>query len=88
MMAGADALAFVASAKMHVPPSKIADYLAFDRPLVARRPARGRACRLSQPPMCLCTSPAGRRATPLPVPAQAALPRRVSLNCATNCNEA
>lgn len=35
MMAGADALAFVASAKMHVPPSKIADYLAFDRPLVA-----------------------------------------------------
>ena len=35
MMAGADALAFVASAKMHVPPSKIADYLAFDLPLVA-----------------------------------------------------
>ena len=33
MMAGADALAFVASAKMHVPPSKIADYLAFDCPL-------------------------------------------------------
>jgi len=35
MMAGADALAFVASAKMHVPPSKIVDYLAFDHPLVA-----------------------------------------------------
>jgi glycosyltransferase involved in cell wall biosynthesis len=35
MMAGADALAFVGSAKMHVPPSKITDYLAFDRPIVA-----------------------------------------------------
>lgn len=34
-MAGADALAFVASGKMHVPPSKIADYLAFDRPVLA-----------------------------------------------------
>jgi glycosyltransferase involved in cell wall biosynthesis len=34
-MAGADALAFAASGKMHVPPSKIADYLAFDRPIVA-----------------------------------------------------
>lgn len=33
-MAGADALAFVASGKMHVPPSKIADYLAFDRPIL------------------------------------------------------
>lgn len=35
MMAGADALVLVASAKMHVPPSKITDYLAFDRPVVA-----------------------------------------------------
>jgi hypothetical protein len=34
MMAAADALAFVASSKMHVPPSKIADYLSFDAPLI------------------------------------------------------
>ena len=35
LMAGADALAFVASAKMHVPPSKIVDYLQLDRPIIA-----------------------------------------------------
>jgi glycosyltransferase involved in cell wall biosynthesis len=35
IMAGADALAFVASKKMHVPPSKIVDYLRFDRPVIA-----------------------------------------------------
>ncbi|MBA3067806.1 MAG: glycosyltransferase family 4 protein [Hyphomonas sp.] len=35
LMAGADALAFVASGKMHVPPSKIADYLAFEAPILA-----------------------------------------------------
>jgi hypothetical protein len=35
IMAGADALAFVASEKMHVPPSKIVDYLQFDRPIIA-----------------------------------------------------
>lgn len=35
MMAAADALVFVASAKMHVPPSKIADYLTFDVPIIA-----------------------------------------------------
>lgn len=35
MMAAADALIFVASAKMHVPPSKIADYLMFDAPVIA-----------------------------------------------------
>lgn len=35
IMAGSDALAFVASAKMHVPPSKITDYLMMDRPIVA-----------------------------------------------------
>ncbi len=34
-MRSADALAFVASAKMHVPPSKITDYLMFDAPIVA-----------------------------------------------------
>jgi len=34
-MSSADALAFVASAKMHVPPSKITDYLMFDAPIVA-----------------------------------------------------
>ncbi len=35
MMAAADALIFVASSKMHVPPSKIVDYLTFDVPIVA-----------------------------------------------------
>ncbi len=35
VMAAADALIFVASAKMHVPPSKIADYLTFDVPIIA-----------------------------------------------------
>jgi glycosyltransferase involved in cell wall biosynthesis len=35
IMAGADALAFVASNKMHVPPSKIVDYLQVDRPIIA-----------------------------------------------------
>ena len=35
MMAAADALAYVASHKMHVPPSKIADYLMFSAPIVA-----------------------------------------------------
>jgi hypothetical protein len=35
VMAAADALAFVASEKMHVPPSKIADYLMFEVPIVA-----------------------------------------------------
>lgn len=34
-MAGADALIFVASAKMHVPPSKVVDYLMFDAPIIA-----------------------------------------------------
>lgn len=34
IMAGADALAFVASRKMHVPPSKIADYSIFNVPIV------------------------------------------------------
>jgi glycosyltransferase involved in cell wall biosynthesis len=34
-MAAADALIFVASAKMHVPPSKIVDYLMFDTPVIA-----------------------------------------------------
>lgn len=35
VMAGADALAFVASPKMHVPPSKIVDYIACGRPVIA-----------------------------------------------------
>lgn len=35
MQAGADALIFVASHKMHVPPSKIVEYLACDVPIVA-----------------------------------------------------
>lgn len=35
MIAGADALVFVASGKMHVPPSKIVEYLATDAPIVA-----------------------------------------------------
>lgn len=35
LQAGADALIFVASAKMHVPPSKIVEYLACDAPIVA-----------------------------------------------------
>jgi glycosyltransferase involved in cell wall biosynthesis len=35
MQAGADALIFVASRKMHVPPSKIVEYLALDKPIVA-----------------------------------------------------
>jgi len=35
LQAGADALIFVASAKMHVPPSKIVEYLATDLPIVA-----------------------------------------------------
>lgn len=35
MMAAADALVFVASAKMHVPPSKIVDYMMFDAPIIA-----------------------------------------------------
>lgn len=35
VMAGADALAFVASHKMHVPPSKIVDYIACGRPIIA-----------------------------------------------------
>jgi glycosyltransferase involved in cell wall biosynthesis len=35
LMAGADALIFVASAKMHVPPSKFVDYLMFDTPIIA-----------------------------------------------------
>jgi glycosyltransferase involved in cell wall biosynthesis len=35
MMAGADGLIFVASAKMHVPPSKIVDYLMFGSPIIA-----------------------------------------------------
>lgn len=34
-MAGADGLIFVASAKMHVPPSKVVDYLMFDTPIIA-----------------------------------------------------
>ena len=34
-MAGADALIFVASAKMHVPPSKFVDYLMFNKPIIA-----------------------------------------------------
>ena len=34
-IAGADALALVASKKMHVPPSKIVDYLATDKPIIA-----------------------------------------------------
>lgn len=34
-MRSADALTFVASAKMHVPPSKITDYLMFDAPIIA-----------------------------------------------------
>jgi hypothetical protein len=35
LMAGADGLIFVASAKMHVPPSKIVDYLMFQAPIIA-----------------------------------------------------
>jgi len=34
-IAGADALIFVASGKMHVPPSKIVEYLATDKPIIA-----------------------------------------------------
>ncbi|RYG38493.1 MAG: hypothetical protein EON93_01960 [Burkholderiales bacterium] len=34
-MREADALAFIGSSKMHVPPSKIADYLMYDTPIVA-----------------------------------------------------
>ena len=34
-MRAADALAFVASWKMHVPPSKLVDYLMFDKPIIA-----------------------------------------------------
>lgn len=34
MMAAADALIYVASHKMHVPPSKIADYLMFSAPII------------------------------------------------------
>ncbi len=35
LMAGADGLVFVASGKMHVPPSKLVDYLAVGRPIIA-----------------------------------------------------
>lgn len=35
LQAGADALIFVASAKMHVPPSKIVEYLTCDVPIIA-----------------------------------------------------
>jgi hypothetical protein len=35
MMAAADALIFVASSKMHVPPSKIVDYMMFETPIIA-----------------------------------------------------
>lgn len=35
LQAGADALIFVASVKMHVPPSKIVEYLATDLPIIA-----------------------------------------------------
>jgi glycosyltransferase involved in cell wall biosynthesis len=35
LVAGADALIFVASQKMHVPPSKLADYLMSDVPIIA-----------------------------------------------------
>lgn len=35
MMAAADALIFVASGKMHVPPSKIVDYMMFETPIIA-----------------------------------------------------
>lgn len=35
IMAAADGLIFIASSKMHVPPSKIADYLTFDVPIIA-----------------------------------------------------
>lgn len=34
-IAGADGLVFVASGKMHVPPSKIVEYLATDKPIIA-----------------------------------------------------
>lgn len=35
LQAGADALIFVASRKMHVPPSKIVEYLSADKPIIA-----------------------------------------------------
>ncbi|MDP3458103.1 MAG: glycosyltransferase [Hyphomonas sp.] len=92
MMAGADALAFVASGKMHVPPSKIVDYLAFDLPLVAcgegpwrtdlrvpTEPAAGVLNRL--------TRGAGRNTSAAPRYSDAAASRFLDL-CATYCNEA
>jgi len=92
MMAGADALAFVASTKMHVPPSKIADYLAFDRPLIAcgngpwradpRVPTEPAADALRR-----LTRGTGRNIEVRPRTARAAAGRFLEL-CATICNQA
>ncbi|MBK8196768.1 MAG: hypothetical protein IPK75_00250 [Acidobacteria bacterium] len=92
MMAAADALAFVASGKMHVPPSKIADYLAFDRPIVACGDGPWRADpRVPAEPaadlLVRRARGAGRNSNAYPSTASAAADRFLDL-CATICNEA